>query len=123
MRMALWVYLPIVVIADQHRPTWRLAGLVLVLLPLRPRLFLRIDWSLLAVFALMFVDLRLLAAMSSLRSAAAALDLGNSRHLYVGGVLLSRPLNNVPAVALRETSARRERTPGQPWGQGRIHPL
>jgi Na+/H+ antiporter NhaD/arsenite permease-like protein len=55
------------------------------------------DWVLLAVFALMFVDLGLLARLPAVSAAAA--ELGNAPGgMLTAGILLSQFLSNVPAT-------------------------
>ena len=59
------LFVAFVVALDRH---WLLAGLGVVFgafLVLRPRVLLGIDWALLAIIALMFVDLRLIADLEA----------------------------------------------------------
>ncbi|MDE2080666.1 MAG: anion transporter [Burkholderiales bacterium] len=103
--LALLLYGPFLVAADLHRAGWALAAVLGALLALRPRVLLRLDWGLLLVFVLMFVDLRLLAALPAVQAAIPALGLGQPRHLYLAAIAASQVVSNVPAaIALAEYS-------------------
>jgi di/tricarboxylate transporter len=102
---ALLLYLPFLVLADLHQAPWALAALTLILLAVRPRVLPQIDWGLLLVFILMFIDLRLLAGQSVVRGWMNQLDLVQPRHLFWAGVGASQIISNVPAaIALAEYS-------------------
>lgn len=102
---ALLLYLPFLVLADLHQAPWALAALTLILLAVRPRVLPQIDWGLLLVFILMFIDLRLLAEQSVVRGWMNQLDLVQPRHLFWAGVGASQIISNVPAaIALAEYS-------------------
>ena len=65
----------------------------------------RLDWGLLLVFVLMFIDLRLLAGLGGVRRLMAGLDLAQPLHLYFTGIAASQIISNVPAaIALAEYS-------------------
>ena len=103
---ALLLYGPFLVAADLHHAGWALAVVLVLLLGLRPRVLLALDWGLLLLFVLMFVDLRLLAALPAVQSAIAGLGLGEPRHLYLAGIAASQLVSNVPAaIALAEYSS------------------
>ncbi|WP_194714196.1 SLC13 family permease [Noviherbaspirillum soli] len=97
--LSLALYLPFLVLTDMHRP---LAAL-LVLAPLliaRRGVLLRIDWGLLLVFVLMFIDLRLLGALPPVKNLIAAIDLDIAWHLYATAIAASQVVSNVPAAIL-----------------------
>ncbi len=78
-------------------------GLLLVLalyLVFFPRVLLAVDWALLLLFVVMFVDLHLLAETAWLRGIFATLDLGKPGVLYLTGVGASQVLSNLPAALL-----------------------
>ncbi|MBA2352525.1 MAG: hypothetical protein ACR2FI_12425 [Burkholderiales bacterium] len=60
----------------------------------------RIDWGLIAVFILMFIDLRLLAHLSPVRDAMRLADLAQAEELFMGSALTSQFISNVPAAIL-----------------------
>jgi Na+/H+ antiporter NhaD/arsenite permease-like protein len=97
--LSLALYLPFLVLTDMHRP---LAAL-LVLAPLllaRRNVLLRIDWGLLLVFVLMFIDLRLVGALPPVKNLIAAIDLDVAWHLYATAIVASQGISNVPAAIL-----------------------
>ncbi len=96
--ISLLLYVPFLVLTDLHRVSWALAGVFAVFAVLRRRLLAEIDWGLLLVFVLMFVDLRTLADAAPVRAWVAGLDLGAPVHLYVAGIALSQAVSNVPAA-------------------------
>lgn len=101
--LSLSLYLPFLLAAEHgHAP--EAAGVLLVLfVVLRPRAVLELDWGLLLVFALMFIDLRLLAQLPVVQSAMAGLDLHDPWHLYLASIGASQLVSNVPAaIALAE---------------------
>ena len=102
---SLALYLPFLIATDQHQAGWALVAVLLVFLLLRPRVLAQLDWGLLLVFVLMFVDLRLLAGLDTVRSAVQALGLEQAAHLYLTGIIASQFVSNVPAaIALAEYS-------------------
>lgn len=104
--VALALYVPFLVACDLHRAGWAVAAVLGVLVLLRPAVLARLDWSLLLVFLLMFIDLRLLVGLGIVRDAAQALNLDQPRHLYLAGIGFSQVVSNVPAaIALAQYSA------------------
>lgn len=102
---SLLLYVPFLVATDLHQAGWAAAVVLGVLALLRPRLLLRVDWGLLLVFVLMFIDLRLLAGLGVVRDAITALDLSQPMRLYFAGIGASQLISNVPAaIALAEYS-------------------
>lgn len=103
--ISLVLYVPFLVLADLHQAPWALAALALILLAVRPRILAQVDWGLLLVFVLMFIDLRLLAGQGLVRGWMNQLDLAQPRHLFWAGVGASQIISNVPAaIALAEYS-------------------
>lgn len=99
-RPLLWtsvlLYIPFLVLMDLH---YTVAGLILILAAFVigfPRLLRLIDWPLLAVIILMFVDLGLLAQypLPGLQ------HLAHRSGLFVSGALISQVLSNVPTAIL-----------------------
>jgi len=100
--VAATLYPAFLLLADLHQTAWALVLVLLATLAVAPRLLLRVDWPLLAVFLLMFVDLGLLAQ----HPLPAWLDLRRASTLYATSALLSQAISNVPAaIALRHYSA------------------
>lgn len=94
------LYLPFLVMADMHHTVLALGLVTAVFLVAAPRILYRIDWPLLIVFMLMFIDLRLLSAQPWIAQALVALNLHQSLSLFATGALLSQGISNVPASIL-----------------------
>lgn len=97
--VTLVLYPLFVAAADLGAAGRALAGLFLLYGLAFRSVLLGIDWLLLAVFGLMFVDLRLLASVPVVAALAGHLEAlpGGS---YTGAVLTSQCLSNVPATIL-----------------------
>lgn len=103
--VSLGLYLPFLVAADLHYERWAVLLVLLTFATLRPRVLARLDWGLLMVFVLMFVDLRLLAGLDLVRAGMQAFGLAQASHLYLASIGLSQVISNVPAaIALAEYS-------------------
>ena len=97
---ALVLYVPFLVLTDLGHPMAALAGLVVLYLVGARYVLARVDWGLLLVFVLMFIDLRLVAQLGAVRQALDALALDNPLHLYWAGIGVSQVISNVPAAIL-----------------------
>ncbi|MGM3278284.1 anion transporter [Ralstonia sp. 24A2] len=97
---ALVLYVPFLVLTDLGYPLAALAGLVVLYLIGARYVLARVDWGLLLVFVLMFIDLRLVAQLGVVRQALDALALVNPMHLYWAGIGVSQVISNVPAAIL-----------------------
>ena len=102
---SLALYVPFLVATDMHHSGWAVAVVLAVFVLLRPRVMARLDWGLLLVFVLMFIDLRLFAGLSVVRDVMADLGLDRPQHLYWAAIGASQIVSNVPAaIALAEYS-------------------
>lgn len=97
--LALGLYIPYLVITDLHHPYLALAALLPLLLA-RRELLARLDWALILVFILMFIDLRLLSQLDMVQAWIKSFDLGQLAHLYLAGIGASQVISNVPAAIL-----------------------
>ena len=103
--VSLALYVPFLVATDLHQAAWAVAAVLALFLVLRPRVLAQLDWGLLLVFVLMFVDLRLLAGLDYVREAMRGLGLERPAHLYFAAIGASQIVSNVPAaIALAEYS-------------------
>ena len=103
--LSLALYVPFLVAADIGHASWAVAVLLATFALVRPQVVLDLDWGLLLVFVLMFVDLRLLAQLPGVRGAMAGLGLDQATHLYWASIGASQVISNVPAaIALAEYS-------------------
>ena len=94
------LFVAFVVALDRHALWIGLAIVFGALLCLQWRVLLGIDWALLAIIALMFVDLRQLAALPLVSGWAAALPIERGLDAYLAGVVVSQFISNVPATIL-----------------------
>jgi len=103
--VSLLLYLPFLVATDMHQAGWAAAAVLGIFLVIRPRVVADLDWGLLLVFVLMFIDLRLLAGLGSVNHWMQNLGLHQPAHLYWAGIGASQVVSNVPAaIALAEFS-------------------
>lgn len=100
---SLALYLPFLVLTDLHYAAWAAAAVALLFAVLHRAVLRELDWPLLLVFVLMFIDLRLLAGLAAVQQAIATLDLAQPLNLYLAGIGASQLISNVPAtIALAE---------------------
>lgn len=103
--VALVLYGPFLWMTDRGHAAAGCAVVVAVTGLLRPPVLARIDWGLLLIFVLMFIDLRLIAALDGVRSVIGGLGLAVPQKLYAAGIAASQLVSNVPAtIALAEYS-------------------
>lgn len=97
---ALALYIPFLIAVNAGWAIPAGVGLLVLFLLFRCRVLARLDWTLLLVFVLMFVDLRLLAALPAVHAVLA--DMNEPHRLYSGAILLSQVISNVPAAIALE---------------------
>jgi di/tricarboxylate transporter len=97
--LSLGLYIPFLVITDLRHPYLALAVLAPLVLA-RRELLARLDWALILVFILMFIDLRLLSQLDAVHAWISAIDLRQLPHLYLAGIAASQVVSNVPAAIL-----------------------
>ncbi len=103
--VCLALYVPFLVATDMHHAGGATTAVLLLFLVLRPRVVAELDWGLLLVFALMFIDLRLLAGLDAVSALMLKLGLQKPANLYWVGIGASQLVSNVPAtIALAEFS-------------------
>jgi hypothetical protein len=98
--LSVLLFIAFVIALDQR---WLAAGLGLVFgafLVLRPRVLLGIDWALLAIIALMFVDLRQLAELPAVAALLQQWPIGEGWRAYLAAIGVSQLISNVPAAIL-----------------------
>jgi Na+/H+ antiporter NhaD/arsenite permease-like protein len=94
------LFIPFIVAADLRHADWALLAVAVLFLAFHRPVLRRLDWPLLLVFLLMFVDLRLLAGLPEVAGGLAHLELGRAGNLYLAGVGLSQVISNVPTTIL-----------------------
>ena len=100
MYLSLALYFPFLASIDAHQAEAAAIVVLAIFLIVHRRVLARVDWALILVFMLMFVDMRLIAQESAVRSFIEQLELGNPQHLYFTGVAISQLISNVPAAIL-----------------------
>ena len=103
--LSLALYFPFLASIDAHQAEAAVIVVLAIFLIVHRRVLARVDWALILVFMLMFVDMRLIAQESAVRSFIEQLELGNLQHLYFTVVVISQLISNVPtAILLAEYS-------------------
>jgi Na+/H+ antiporter NhaD/arsenite permease-like protein len=100
------LFIGFVVALDRH---WLLAGLGVVFavfLLTYPRVLKGIDWALLAIIALMFVDLRQLAELPAVQSLLNHWPITEGWRAYLAAIVASQLISNVPAAILLDGHVR-----------------
>ena len=98
--LSLLLYIPFLVCADLHYPVPALALVMTIFLLMHRDVLKQVDWPLILVFILMFIDLRLIAQTALMRSLIDSAGLANLRNLYFAGIATSQFISNVPAAIL-----------------------
>jgi Na+/H+ antiporter NhaD/arsenite permease-like protein len=94
------LFIAFVIALDRHHLLIGLAAVFVALLCLKPRVLPGIDWTLLAIIALMFIDLRQLVELPAVAAWAASLPISLGLNAYLAGVVTSQFISNVPATIL-----------------------
>ena len=94
------LYAAFVACVEWGHPGWGVAGVLAGMALVRPRILLQVDWSLIVVFALMFVDIRLLTGFDGMPGMLQTLSHDSPRMLFMSEVLASQVISNVPATIL-----------------------
>ena len=92
------LFVAFVVALDRHQLRLGLAVVFGTLLVFRWRILLGIDWALLAIIALMFIDLRQLADLPAVSAWATGLPIAEGLNAYLAGIVASQFISNVPAT-------------------------
>ena len=98
--VSLLLYAPFLVLIDTHHPTIACVTVLAIFALLARRVLAGVDWALLAVFVLMFIDLRLAAQTEVVRHAIEAIGVQEPMRLFATAVLASQLISNVPAAIL-----------------------
>lgn len=103
--LSLIFYPVFLVLADMGYVGWAVLAVLVAYVLFFRRVLLGIDWLLLVVFLLMFIDLGLLAKLPAARGLAEHID-ALPGGLFTASALLSQAISNVPAtILLAEFSA------------------
>jgi di/tricarboxylate transporter len=94
------LYLPFLVLTDMHHALPALALVMAIFVLLHRDVLVRVDWPLILVFILMFIDLRLVAQLPAVHALMDSAGLADTRRLYFAGIAASQVISNVPAAIL-----------------------
>lgn len=94
------LYVVFIVSLELKQEIWGLAVVAVGFLLLARRVLLSIDWSLLLVFMVMFIDVYLITQLPVLQHALAAINQLSSGGLFALGIGLSQFISNVPSTIL-----------------------
>ncbi len=94
------LFVPFIALVQLHATALALACVGVLFAIADRRVLRRVDWTLILVFVLMFIDLRLIADLGAVRTLMAYLPLGNPHALFATGVVTSQVISNVPAAIL-----------------------
>lgn len=98
--LSLVMYVPFLILTDRHYAVPALLVVLAIFLMTQRNVVARIDWALLLVFILMFVDLRLVAQLPVVHSLMQGAGLEHPQRLYLAGIVASQFISNVPAAIL-----------------------
>ena len=94
------VALSMMVMMMEHGEALLGAGLVILPFLIEHQTFKRLDWLLLATFAVIFLGLGHLAELPFIQAGLDQLGLDKPLNLYLGGIVASQVISNVPATVL-----------------------
>jgi Na+/H+ antiporter NhaD/arsenite permease-like protein len=94
------LFVPFIALVQLHATGLALACVGVLFAIADRRVLRRVDWTLILVFVLMFIDLRLIADLGPVKTLMAHLPLGNPHVLFATGVVASQVISNVPAAIL-----------------------
>ena len=97
LHLSLALYPVFLLLTDLGHAVATALAVIVLFARVRPRVLRGVDWLLLAVFVLMFVDLGLLAALPAMQSLATGID-AIPGGVFTAGVVLSQAISNVPAT-------------------------
>ncbi|MCT4701312.1 anion transporter [Enterobacteriaceae bacterium H20N1] len=94
------LYAVFIVSLELKQEAWGLALVALGFIFLARRVLIRIDWSLLLVFMVMFIDVHLITRLPILEHALHGVSQLSQGGLFALGIALSQIISNVPATIL-----------------------
>ncbi|CAK9884533.1 MAG: Inner membrane protein YbiR [Candidatus Erwinia impunctatus] len=94
------MYLLFLVAVEMGQVYWGLLSVLLLFLLMGRKILLTLDWSLLAVFIMMFVDVDLLTRLPQLRDMLAQVSHLSALQQFLLSIGLSQVISNVPATIL-----------------------
>lgn len=100
LRTCALLYIAFLASVELGHPGWGLLGVAAAALLFCRELIAKVDWSLILVFILMFIDIRLLTQLDAVQGWVAAIPHFSQRELFLSALLGSQLISNVPATIL-----------------------
>ena len=94
------LYIAFLATVELGYPGWGLAGVALAVLLSCRSIIAKVDWSLIVVFILMFIDIRLLSQQHFIQGWIESVPHFSRLELFLAGLLGSQVISNVPATIL-----------------------
>jgi di/tricarboxylate transporter len=98
--VSLALYLPFLACIDLHLAEAAVVVVLGIFLAAYRGVLVRVDWALILVFMLMFVDMRLVAQEPPMQAFIGQLGVGDPHRLFLAGIGISQLISNVPAAIL-----------------------
>jgi Na+/H+ antiporter NhaD/arsenite permease-like protein len=100
LRTCALLYLGFLVTVELDFAGWGLLGVAVAVLLVCREIIAKVDWSLILVFVLMFIDIRLLTQLHVVQAWVAAIPSFSQLELFLSALLGSQVISNVPATIL-----------------------
>jgi len=100
LRTCALLYLAFLVAVEMGYPGWGLVGVAIAVLLFCREIIAKVDWSLIMVFILMFIDIRLLSQLPFIQGWASGIPQYSKLELYLSALLGSQVISNVPATIM-----------------------
>ncbi|SFU51099.1 SLC13 family permease [Nitrosospira multiformis] len=97
---SLILYLPFLILIDLHQAEVAVLLILMVFFIRHRNILVNVDWGLILVLALMFVNMRLITDNHTIHSFFTELRLDEHERLYFAGIALAQIMSNVPAAIL-----------------------
>jgi len=100
LRICALLYLAFLATVELDYAGWGLLGVAVAVLLVCREIIAKVDWSLILVFVLMFIDIRLLTQLHFVQAWVAAIPSFSQLELFLSALLGSQVISNVPATIL-----------------------
>lgn len=97
---SLILYLPFLILIDLHQTELAVLLILMVFFIRHRSVLVKVDWGLILVLALMFVNMRLISDSHTIHSFFTESRLDEPQRLYFAGIVLAQIMSNVPAAIL-----------------------
>jgi len=100
LRTCALLYAAFLVTVELGYPGWGLLGVAVAVLLLCRQIIAKVDWCLILIFILMFIDIRLLSQLAMIQTWVEGIPQFTPLKLYLSALLGSQIISNVPATIL-----------------------